>query len=70
MRERSDQLSAREREVVTLIASGLSSREVAARLGITIRTVLVHRYNAMRKWRVHSVIGLVRAAIRFGLIEP
>ena len=70
MSEPSHPLSAREKEVVTLIASGLSSKRIASKLGITFKTATVHRYNAMRKMKVTNVQGLMRAAIRMGLIEP
>ena len=68
MRARSE-LTAREREIVILIASGLSSRKIAQRLGIAFKTVETHRYNAMKKLKVDNVIGLLHAAIGMGLIK-
>jgi DNA-binding CsgD family transcriptional regulator len=63
-------LTAREREVIILIVSGLSSKEVGHRLGIACRTAAIHRYNAMRKLRVKNATDLARATIRLGLIDP
>ena len=61
-------LTAREREILQLIAEGLSSKEVATRLSISVRTVDSHRSAVMGKLGVHKVAGLVRFAIREGLI--
>ena len=57
-------LTTREREIVRYIAEGLTSKEVAETLGITIKTVESHRTRIMRKLGVHSVVELVRYAIR------
>ena len=62
-------LTDREREVLTWLARGLSSREVAAELGISVRTVETHRAHLMTKLGVKSVATLIQAAIREGLIE-
>lgn len=63
-------LSAREREVLHLIADGLSAKEVAARLEISTKTVEAHRTSLMRKLGVRKATELVRYALRHGLIEP
>ena len=63
-------LTSREREILQLIAEGLSSKEVATRLSISVRTVESHRSAVMGKLDVHKVAGLVRFAIREGLIAP
>jgi DNA-binding NarL/FixJ family response regulator len=63
-------LTDREREVLQLIAEGLSSKEIAAMLGVTLKTVDSHRSNLMEKLDIHKVSGLVRFAIRAGLVEP
>jgi DNA-binding NarL/FixJ family response regulator len=63
-------LSAREREVVRLVAEGHSTKQIAARLGISAKTVEFHRGRAMRKLALHDTAGLVRFAIREGLITP
>jgi DNA-binding NarL/FixJ family response regulator len=62
-----DQLSAREREVIQLIAEGHSSAEVASALFISVRTVDTHRHNIMQKLKIRSVAGLTKFAIRNGL---
>jgi DNA-binding NarL/FixJ family response regulator len=62
-------LSPREREIVQLVAEGLSSKQVAGKLKITIKTVEAHRGAIMRKIEAHSVSDLVRYAIRNGIAE-
>lgn len=61
-------LTNREREVLTLIAEGLSNKEIATSLGVGVRTVETHRERIMRKLDIHSVAGLTRFAIAKGLI--
>ena len=63
-------LSGREREVLHLIADGLSAKEIAARLEISTKTVEAHRTSLMRKLGVRKATALVRYALRHGLIEP
>jgi DNA-binding NarL/FixJ family response regulator len=63
-------LSAREREIVQLLAEGKTSKEVAAVLGIRVKTVATHRANIMRKLEIHSVSELVRYAVKNNMIEP
>ena len=63
-------LSGREREVLQLIGEGLSTKEIADSLGVSARTVEAHRANVMQKLDIHKVAGLVRFAIREGLIGP
>ncbi len=65
-----DLLTPREREISVLIAQSNSSKEVAAKLNISIKTSENHRANLMRKLGVHDVAGLVRFAIRHGLVDP
>jgi DNA-binding NarL/FixJ family response regulator len=62
-------LSAREREVLQLIAEGHTSKEVAALLGISATTVKSHRNHIMDKLDIHDKAGLTRYAIRIGLIR-
>jgi DNA-binding NarL/FixJ family response regulator len=62
-------LSDREREVLQLIAEGLSTKEAAARLDISQKTVLAHRRNIMEKLDIHSNAELTRYALREGLTE-
>ncbi len=63
-------LTARESEVVQLIAEGKISKEIADRLDISVNTVETHRTNIMRKLNIHTVGQLVRYAIRNKLAEP
>ncbi|NQU09435.1 response regulator transcription factor [bacterium] len=63
-------LTAREREVLCLIAAGNSSKQAAARLGISLLTVETHRARIMRKLKLRSVANLVRYAVRMKMIEP
>jgi DNA-binding NarL/FixJ family response regulator len=63
-------LSTREREIVQLLAEGKSNKEVAAALGITVKTAETHRSNIMRKAGFGSLAELVRYAIRNRIIEP
>lgn len=65
-----DPLSPREREVLQLIAEGKTTKEVAGVLGISFKTAESHRMRIMRKLDVHETAGLVRYAVRRGLIQP
>jgi DNA-binding NarL/FixJ family response regulator len=65
-----DVLTTRERQVVQLIAEGMSAKEIADLLGISQRTAESHRNRAMQKLDIHDVAGIVRYAIRNGLIQP
>ncbi len=68
--EPGQRLSAREREIVQLIAEGKSNKEVAEALGISVRTAETHRASILRKLNVDSIAGLVRYAVRHQIIEP
>jgi DNA-binding NarL/FixJ family response regulator len=63
-------LTSREMEVLRLIAEGPSSKEIAAQLGVSVRTVDSHRARLMQKLGIRKATGLVRFAIREGLIAP
>jgi DNA-binding NarL/FixJ family response regulator len=63
-------LTSRERQVVQLVAEGKSTKQIAALLAITLKTAEFHRARVMKKLDVHDVAGLVRYAIREGLITP
>jgi DNA-binding NarL/FixJ family response regulator len=63
-----DPLSSREREVLQLIAEGKNMKEIGDLLGISARTAETHRARIMEKLKIHDVAGLVRYAIRHGLI--
>ena len=62
-------LSPREREIAQLLAAAKTNKEVAQRLGVSVKTIDAHRANIMRKLNLHSVAELVRYAIREKLIE-
>ncbi|MCL5006492.1 MAG: response regulator transcription factor [Acidobacteria bacterium] len=64
-----ERLTARERQIVQLLAEGKSSKEIAAALNISIKTAETHRANVMRKLDLHSLADLVRYAIRNKIIE-
>jgi DNA-binding NarL/FixJ family response regulator len=66
----SDPLTAREQDVVKLIAEGHTSEEIAARLHIAPKTVERHRSNALAKLGMRNRVDLTRYAIRRGLVEP
>ena len=62
-------LTTRERQIVSLIASGATNREIAERLGVSHKTIDNHRTNIMRKLDVHSVAELLSYALREGLLD-
>lgn len=64
-----DDLTPREREVLVLVAEGLSNAEIAGQLVISAKTVDRHRENIMRKLNLHNRVELVKYAIRKGLID-
>lgn len=64
------QLTPRQREVLQMIAEGSGSKEIARRLGLSTKTVETHRSQLMKQLDIHDVAGLVRYAIREGLISP
>ena len=64
-----DQLTARQREVLQLIAEGKNTKEVADVLKISVKTAETHRLQLMNRLDIHDVAGLVRYAIRTGLIS-
>ena len=63
-----DRLTHREREVLHRIASGDTNKEIAARFGISPRTVETHRESLMEKLSIHTVAGLTRLAMEEGLL--
>ena len=65
-----DPLTSRERQVLQLVGEGKSTKEVAALLGISIKTAESHRTRLMRKLDIHELASLVRYAIRRGLVQP
>lgn len=64
-----DALSTREKEVLKLVAEGETSREIAKELFIAVSTVKSHRNNIMKKLKVNDIAGLIKIAIRKGIIK-
>jgi DNA-binding NarL/FixJ family response regulator len=65
-----DSLTSRERQVLQLVAEGKTTKEIAVVLGISVKTAESHRTRIMSKLGIHETAGLVRYAIRQGLIQP
>lgn len=65
-----DVLTPRQREVLQLVAEGHSTKEIARRLELSIKTVDTHRTQLMKQLDIHEIAGLVRYAMRNGLISP
>jgi len=63
-------LSSREREILQLLAENKSNKEIASRLGISVRTVETHRRSIMQKLDANSIVELVHYAIRNGIVQP
>lgn len=64
-----DELTPRERQILQLIAESYTSKEIARKLDISVKTADTHRANLMKKLDVHDVAGLTRTAMAFGLIN-
>ncbi|QYM79058.1 response regulator transcription factor [Horticoccus luteus] len=69
VRPRAHRLTARESEVLQLVAEGSTNKQIAARLAINIKTVEKHREHLMTKLAIHDTAGLTRYAISAGVIE-
>ena len=63
-------LTARQREILQLIAEGRSTKEIAQVLDVSVKTVETHRQRLMDRLGIHDVPGLVRFAIRAGIVTP
>ena len=63
-------LTSRQRQVLQLVAEGKTTKEVASLLGVSVKTAESHRASLMEKLSIHEIAGLVRYAIRIGLIRP
>jgi len=64
-----DPLTARERQVLQLVAEGNSTRKAAEMLKISLKTAESHRYRIMKKLKIHDAVGLVRHAVQSGLVH-
>jgi DNA-binding NarL/FixJ family response regulator len=62
-------LTPRQREVLTLVTQGYSTKDIARTLGISVKTVETHRAQLMERLGIHDVAGLVRYAIRAGIVK-
>ena len=65
-----ERLTSRQREVLQLVAEGNTTKEIARKLGISVKTVEVHRSQLMESLDIHDIAGLVRYAVRSGLVSP
>ena len=63
-------LTPRQSEILELVAAGQTTKTIARRLGISVKTVEAHRAQLMDRLGIHEVAGLVRYAIRIGLVQP
>jgi DNA-binding NarL/FixJ family response regulator len=63
-------LTARQREVLQLVAEGMSTKEIAQKLSVSVKTAEAHRTQLMKRLGIHDVTGLVRLAIRAGIVDP
>jgi len=64
-----DHLTPRQRQVLQLIAEGLSTKEIAYRLELSVKTVETHRAQLMERLQIRDIAGLVKYAIRNGLVS-
>ena len=65
-----DRLTPRQREILLLIAEGQTTKEIARTLNLSVKTVEMHRSQLMERLQIRDVAGLVRYAIRTGLVSP
>ena len=59
----------REKQVLRLIAQGYSNKQIAQQLSLSVKTVDAHRANIMRKLQIDNLAGLIKYAIRMGIID-
>jgi DNA-binding NarL/FixJ family response regulator len=64
-----EQLTPRQREILQLIAEGRNTKEIASALDVSVKTVESHRLQLMERLNIHEIAGLVRYAIRSGLVS-
>ena len=70
VRRRLEKLTPRQMEVLRLMAEGLTTPEIARRLALSTKTVETHRGEIMKRVGIHDLVGLVRYAVRVGLVSP
>ncbi len=61
-------LTPRQREILQLVAEGHTSKDIAGKLGLSYRTVETHRNQLMKRLDIHDLSGLVRFAVRVGMV--
>lgn len=64
-----NKISRKEREILQLVAEGVKTRDIAEKLGVSVKTVETHRRNIMKKLNIFSVAGLTKYAIQEGIIS-
>ncbi len=64
-----DTLAPRQREILQLVAEGHNTKDIGLRLGLSVKTVETHRAQIMERLGIHDLAGLVRFAIRVGLVS-
>jgi DNA-binding NarL/FixJ family response regulator len=64
-----EQLTPRQREILQLIAEGRNTKDIASELNISVKTIESHRLQLMERLNIHDIPGLVRFAIRSGLVS-
>jgi len=70
VRRRLEKLTPRQMEVLRLMAEGLTTPEIARRLLLSTKTIETHRGEIMKRVGIHDLVGLVRYAMRVGLVSP
>jgi DNA-binding NarL/FixJ family response regulator len=65
-----EELTPRQREILRLIADGHTTKEIARLLNVTVKTAEKHRTQLMQRLGIHEIAGLVRYAVRIGLVQP
>ena len=70
VRRRLEKLTPRQMEVLRLMAEGLSTPEIARKLSLSGKTVETHRGEIMKRVGIHDLVGLVRYAVRVGIVSP
>lgn len=65
-----ERLTSRQREILQLIAEGFTTKEISDKLNVSIKTVETHRTQLMKRLDIHDIAGLVRYAIRSGIVSP
>ena len=70
VRRRLEKLTPRQMEVLRLMAEGLTTPEIARRLSLSGKTIETHRGEIMKRVGIHDIVGLVRYAVRVGLVSP